>query len=603
MANELKLANPLVIGSLAADPAASYSGEIYYNTGSNVFRYYNGSIWQPIASGSGTVTSVSVVSANGFAGTVATATTTPAITISTTVTGILYGNGTSVTAAIPSNFPILNQNTTGTASTAGNVTGVVAIVNGGTGQTSAASAFAALSPLSAAGDIIYENASPTPAALPIGTTGQVLTVVAGLPAWMSPATSGTVTSISVTVPSILSVSPPTITTAGTFAITLATEAANTVFAGPTSGGPAIPTFRLLGATDIPDLSATYVTQSEVGAPNGVASLDGAGKVPIGQLPSAVMEYEGAWDPTTNTPTLVDGTGTNGFVYYVTAAFAGPIGGLSDPSMHNFQIGDLVIYSGTLAAWQLVSPANGVQSVNGMQGVVIVNAINQLTGDVTTAAASGSQSEVATISAGAVTASKLGAVTDGITTDQSGPGGTIEVAPGGISNTQIASAAAISLSKLFALNPNRSLFSDASGFITDANLNTPNMVVNNLKFGPTTSDYIEEQYVHSITLTDNTSSAVAVDASTTFAFATYSGYQAEYYITDGSSPTITRMGKLSIVSNSDGSIASLTDSFNDTADIGVVFSAVTNGANVELRYTTTSSGSDRTMRIKIDRFLV
>jgi len=52
-----------------------------------------------ISSGSGTVTSVSVVSANGFAGTVATATTTPAITLSTTVTGILSGNGTAISAA------------------------------------------------------------------------------------------------------------------------------------------------------------------------------------------------------------------------------------------------------------------------------------------------------------------------------------------------------------------------------------------------------------------------------------------------------------------------------------------------------------------------
>lgn len=51
------------------------------------------------ASGSGTVSSVSVVSANGFAGTVATATTTPAITLTTTVTGILKGNGTAISAA------------------------------------------------------------------------------------------------------------------------------------------------------------------------------------------------------------------------------------------------------------------------------------------------------------------------------------------------------------------------------------------------------------------------------------------------------------------------------------------------------------------------
>jgi hypothetical protein len=49
--------------------------------------------------GTGTVTSVSVVSANGFAGTVATATTTPAITLTTSISGVLYGNGTAVAAA------------------------------------------------------------------------------------------------------------------------------------------------------------------------------------------------------------------------------------------------------------------------------------------------------------------------------------------------------------------------------------------------------------------------------------------------------------------------------------------------------------------------
>ena len=49
--------------------------------------------------GAGTVTSVSVVSANGFAGTVATATSTPAITVSTSITGVLKGNGTAISAA------------------------------------------------------------------------------------------------------------------------------------------------------------------------------------------------------------------------------------------------------------------------------------------------------------------------------------------------------------------------------------------------------------------------------------------------------------------------------------------------------------------------
>ena len=49
--------------------------------------------------GAGSVTSASVVSANGFAGTVATATSTPAITISTSISGLLKGNGTAISAA------------------------------------------------------------------------------------------------------------------------------------------------------------------------------------------------------------------------------------------------------------------------------------------------------------------------------------------------------------------------------------------------------------------------------------------------------------------------------------------------------------------------
>ena len=53
--------------------------------------------WQ--SNGSGTVTTVSVVSANGFAGTVANAGTTPAITLTTSITGLLKGNGTAISAA------------------------------------------------------------------------------------------------------------------------------------------------------------------------------------------------------------------------------------------------------------------------------------------------------------------------------------------------------------------------------------------------------------------------------------------------------------------------------------------------------------------------
>ena len=52
-----------------------------------------------VGGGTGTVGTVSVVSANGFAGTVANPNTTPAITLTTTITGVLKGNGTAISAA------------------------------------------------------------------------------------------------------------------------------------------------------------------------------------------------------------------------------------------------------------------------------------------------------------------------------------------------------------------------------------------------------------------------------------------------------------------------------------------------------------------------
>lgn len=139
----------------------------------------------------GTVTDASVVSANGFAGTVATSTTTPAITLQTSVTGIVKGstgalvaatsgtdyapgtsalasgilksaNGTGVLAiASAGDFPTLNQSTTGTAA---NVSGTVAVANGGTGQTSFITR-----------GIVFGNGTSGLGVTGTGTAGQVLT--------------------------------------------------------------------------------------------------------------------------------------------------------------------------------------------------------------------------------------------------------------------------------------------------------------------------------------------------------------------------------------------------------------------------------------------
>ena len=111
------------IQNLSSDPSSPVVGQTYFNTTSNKLRTFNGSTWDEYGTGagSGSVTSVSVTSANGFAGTVANASTTPAITLSTSVTGVLKGNGTSISAATAGTD--YAPATTGTSSLKGNGSG------------------------------------------------------------------------------------------------------------------------------------------------------------------------------------------------------------------------------------------------------------------------------------------------------------------------------------------------------------------------------------------------------------------------------------------------------------------------------------------------
>jgi|GEM_PF-1118887 len=84
---------------------------------------------------------------------------------------------------------------------------------------------------------------------------------------------GTISSIGFTAPSIFSVANAPLTADGTIAMTLATQAANQVFAGPSSGADAAPTFRTLDPLDIPNLDAAKITSGTIAAariPSGIA---------------------------------------------------------------------------------------------------------------------------------------------------------------------------------------------------------------------------------------------------------------------------------------------------------------------------------------------
>jgi hypothetical protein len=104
---------------------------------------------------------------------------------------------------------------------------------------------------------------------------------------------------------------------------------------------------------------------------GVATLDASGKVPISEIPDAVigaLNYQGTWNATTNTPTLASGTGTKGYYYVVSVAGTTNLDGITD-----WQVGDWAVYNGT--AWQKIDNTDGVTSVNGFTGTVVLTTTN------------------------------------------------------------------------------------------------------------------------------------------------------------------------------------------------------------------------------------
>lgn len=160
---------------------------------------------------------------------------------------------------VPADVPVLNQNTTGSA---GSISGTNVITNSNLVQIPAHSYLGNNTGSTANAAYISDTDVTLDLTLFTSTLQGVVPASGGGTtnflradgAWATTPGGGTVTSVAQTVPSILTISGSPIISTGTLAIGLATESANTVFAGPTAGGAATPTFRSIVAADVPTLN-------------------------------------------------------------------------------------------------------------------------------------------------------------------------------------------------------------------------------------------------------------------------------------------------------------------------------------------------------------
>jgi len=309
------------------------------------------------------------------------------------------------------------------------------------------------------------------------------------------------------------------------------------------------------------LIASAIQSSEKGANNGVATLDAGGKIPLSQLPSTLLTYEGVWNASTNSPTLADGIGDTGMLYRVGTSGSQDLGSGSI----DFVAGDYVIYNGS--EWEKSDGTDAVTSVNGQQGVVVLTTSHISEGsNLYFTDSRAKTAAVVNSTAGSQTdqAASVSAMKSYVTTELGSKIGSL------VEDTSPALGGDLELSTFVVIE-------GAAG----------------LKRGSSSSDFLEQQYFHSVALSASQTNTVI--ASFTFAHASYEGFSMEYKVKEATTNRV-RIGVFKVVTN--GTDIDFTDLYNETASLGLSFDAVVNGANINIRYSKGSNAA--TLRADVKR---
>lgn len=117
------------------------------------------------------------------------------------------------------------------------------------------------------------------------------------------------------------------------------------------------------------IAELFIAAVAKGAADGVAELDGTGKLKASQVPDSLVSgltFRGAWDADSNTPEIpASGSGNEGYFYVVNVAGGTEIDGIS-----TWELGDWIVSNGTVWA-RIPATAAPVNSVAGKTGDVLI----------------------------------------------------------------------------------------------------------------------------------------------------------------------------------------------------------------------------------------